>query len=292
MKQITLFWWIILCLIGPTFACTVIDDTGKTIHLSLPAKRIVSLAPDITEVLFSIEAKEAIVGVISGSDYPPAATNIIRIGSYTGIDLEKVVSLHPDLIVTWGQTFSRQLKILQTMGVPVYTTLPHRLEDIAHTINNLGCLSGHTQDAKQVADHFSYQLKQIRAKYQTKKPLTVFYQIGSYSLITINKESWINEVITLCGGRNIFAEAHFIAPEVNWESVVAASPDVIVSDAGNEEWTKRWAKWSIIPAVKNHFLFTLPPDLIERASPRILLGTMQLCELLQKVRKPHSPSHD
>ena len=136
-----------------------------------------------------------------------------------------------------------------------------------------------------MADNFSQRLHALRQQYSRQKALPVFYQIGSYSLITINKDSWIHEVITLCGGRNIFAEAKSIAPEVNWESVVVANPQVIISDATNADWKIRWQKWHNVSAVKNQQLFAINPDLLSRAGPRLLDGALQVCEFLQKARR-------
>jgi len=266
-------------------ACEVTDDMGNKVRLNQPAQRIISLAPDITEILFAVGAGQQVVGVISGSDYPEAARHLPEVGSYSGIDLERIISLHPDLIVTWSNTFARQLMALKKMHLPVYTTEPRHLEDVPHTMINLGCLTDRTTSANKAVKQYNARLKAIRERYHAKKPVTVFYQIGSYSLITINKDSWINQVITLCGGRNIFADSRTLAPEVGWEAVVTANPDVIVSSATSEDWKSRWANWPEMAAVKNHLLFTVNPDWIDRAGPRLLDGAAQLCEYLESGRK-------
>jgi iron complex transport system substrate-binding protein len=263
--------------------CSVIDDAGKTIQIEKPARRIVSLAPDITEILYASGAGDHVVGVISGSDYPAAAQAIPKVGSYSGVDLEKTLSLHPDLIVTWGKVFSRQTRFFKQLGIPIYTAQPRYLEDISRTINNLGCLAGSPKQASQAAANFSQQLMRLQAQYQMQKPVTVFYQIGAYSLITINKASWINQVIELCGGRNIFANVKTTSAEVNWESIIAANPQVVISDAMNESWKTRWQRWSQITAVKEKRLFSVDANLIDRAGPRLLMGAAQICENLQKV---------
>lgn len=232
-------------------ACTVTDDAGRLLHLNKPAQRIISLAPDLTEILFVIGAGKQTTGVMSGSDYPAAAKQITSVGSYSGIDLERIISLHPDLIVTWSNSFSRQLVTLQKLSIPVYRAEPRKLEDIPRTIKNLGCLAGTSHIANQAAQHFSRRLTELRQRYAAQKPVTVFYQIGSYSLITINKDSWINQAIELCGGRNIFAAATSIAPEVSWEAVVTMNPDVIISDATQSNWRQRWQAWRTMSAVQS-----------------------------------------
>jgi len=269
---------------GTAYACIVSDDARNRIERYQAAQRIISLAPDITETLFAIGAGQHVVGVIAGSDYPLAAQTIPLVGSYNGLDLEKIISLHPDLIVTWGHTFSRQLAVLKKLGIPVYITQPERLEDIPRTMRNLGCLAGTEKMATQAAQHFSHELAALQTRFHAEKPITVFYQIGGYSLITINKSSWINQVITLCGGKNIFAEASFTAPEVSWEAVVSANPQAIIDSDTNDHWKKNWMKWQAVFAVKHHALFTIHPDLIERAGPRLWMGAAQVCEKLKLAR--------
>ncbi|TAK74950.1 MAG: cobalamin-binding protein [Gammaproteobacteria bacterium] len=268
----------------PAFACTVVDDAGTTVHLTQPAQHIISLAPHVTETLFAIGAGRQVVGVIHGSDYPPEARGMKQVGDYQDIDLETILRLHPDLIITWGQSFSRQLITLKKFGIPVYVTQPRQLEDLPRTMKQLGCLAGTEKTAQAAADDFSHHLAALRQHYAQQKPVTVFYQIGSYSLMTLNKDSWVNQVITLCGGHNVFANATMIAPEVSWESAIAANPQVIIDSSNNDQWKTEWQRWPTVAAVKNHFLFTINPDLLERAGPRLLEGAAQVCRYLQVAR--------
>jgi iron complex transport system substrate-binding protein len=261
----------------------VTDDAGHSIHLNQAASRIISLAPDLTETLFIIGAGKQIAGTIQGSDYPPAAAKIPQTGSYSGLDLEKIMALHPDLVVTWGDSFSRQLTVLKKFGIPIYKSDPRKLEDISRTMNNLGCLTGKNDTARQQSGNFSRRLAALRAQFHLTPLVTVFYQIGAYSLITVNKNSWISQAIALCGGRNVFDSAVSIAPEVSFESVVTANPEVIISDASSQEWQKRWLKWREIRAVQHGFLFAVDADLIERPGPRLLDGVAQICTSLKSV---------
>lgn len=266
------------------YACKVIDQAGSPIHLSRPAKRIISLAPDITEMIVSIGAGQALVGVMAPNDYPPVVRKIPLIGSYHGLDVERIVALKPDLIVTWGAFFSRELNQLKHLGIPIYTVRTRNLTDIPHTLRHLGCLSGHDAGAHQIAHHFSEELNRLKRKYGNQKPLRVFYQIGAYSLITINQESWIHEAITLCGGVNPFAALPFISPRVSWESMMVVNPEVVISDSRQTDWKKNWMKWPNIVAVNRHLLFTVDPDLIERAGPRLIAGIEQICTNLSLAR--------
>ncbi|EKD71633.1 MAG: hypothetical protein ACD_46C00139G0001, partial [uncultured bacterium] len=261
-----------------TFAnCTVTDDLGKTIQLKQPAQRVMVLSPDLTEIMYAIGAEKNIVGVISGSDYPKEAKNKLVIGSYTGLDMERIISLHPDLIITWQGNFLRQLRVLASMNIPVYTNYPKQLEDVVKTMKNLACLTNSHEKAKLAIQQYKKKLLLIREQYQQQKPVTVFYQMGGYALMTVNQNSWINQAIAICGGKNIFANAHSIAPEVSMESVIAANPAVIISDAEGMDWQSRWQHWPQLKAVSNHALFTISPDLISRAGPRLIEGAQQIC---------------
>lgn len=270
--------------VSALIGCAVIDDAGNHLQFNKPAERVVSLAPDLTESLFSIGAGNRVIGVVGGCDYPLAAKKIPRIGSYSGIDLEAILSLHPDLIVVWNDMFSRDINKLKKCGIPVYVSRPRYLEDVPRTLKNLGCLTGTVSKANSVAAHFSQQLISLQQQYQQRQPVNVFYQIGSSSLLTINQTSWINQVIALCGGRNIFSGAKTAVPEVTWEAVVVRNPQVVISDATDSHWRDRWQRWLLITAVKEKKLFSIDPDLIDRAGPRLSLGVAQVCEDLQKAR--------
>lgn len=261
------------------FACTVVDDQKHVLTLPQPAKRIISLAPDLTELLFAAGAGHKIVGVMHGSDYPPLAKKMTQVASYNQIDAEKIVALHPDLVVVWAQGgIAEQVKKL---GIPVYVSEQHALTDIPATLQRLGCLAGTQQQADQAAAQFTQHYETLKKHYSQPKNIKVFYQVGSRPLMTISKNSWISDVITLCGGKNIFADLHGAAPSVDVEAVLKANPDVIVASEGERDWQKQWERWPQINAVKYHRLFTINSDLLERASPRILTGAEQMCRWLE-----------
>lgn len=263
-----------------TQLCTVLDDFGGTVQLSKPAQRIVSLSPDLTESLFAIGAGEHVVGVIRESDYPLKASQLTKIGSYASLDLEKIYALHPDLIVTWGNNFPRQMAEFKKWGLPVYVSNPKRLTDIPRTLKNLGCLAGTQKQANQVANEFSARVEKLSQQYHSTKPIRVFYQLGSYSLLTINHESWINEIISLCGGENLFANIKLPTAEITWEAVITANPEIIISDAQTKTWQMRWQKWQTVSAVKNKKLYSIHPDLIDRPGPRLIEGAETICALI------------
>lgn len=263
-------------------ACEVIDDAGHRIKLAHSAQRIVSLAPDLTEILFATGAGKQIVGVMQNSDYPPTAKKIPIVASYNSVDLEKIVTLHPDLIVLWSE--GKLAESLRKLNIPIYVSHQKKITDIPNTLFRLGCLAGTEKAADAAALKFTQHYHQLEKKYAQKKKITVFYQVWSEPLMTVSEASWINDVITLCGGRNIFANLKGAAPVVSLETVLTMNPEVIIAAGKKQDWKKLWDKWPRLLAVKKQQLFTLTPDLIERASPRILEGAEEMCKVIEVAR--------
>lgn len=271
----------IIAFCSQAIACDVSDDAGNTLHLARPAKRLIVLAPDLVENVFAVGAGAAIVGVVQGSDFPKAALQIPVVGSYSGVDLERIVSLHPDLIIGWKYAFPRQLAALQRLGIPVYIASPKQLNDVPALMRKLGCLTGQEQTANAAAAQFEASLQQIKKTVTSKHAPTVFFQIDQHLLMTINKDSWINQVIEMCGGKNLYANAKVITPEITREAMVLANPEVIMNISNNDQWKSDWQQWPNMTAVKNHALYSINPDIISRAGPRLVDGVRQVCRILQ-----------
>ena len=274
-------------------AIEVIDDAKRSIILDQAAQKIISLSPHITELLFSAGAGGKIVGVDDYSDYPDATKSITRIGDANHLDIEKILSLQPDLIIAWGsgQSHNKFIQQLILLQQTVYISLPEDLEAIPHTVENFGKLSGTYGYAKQQSQNFRNELKNIIADHSERSPVTVFYEIWHQPLFTINGQHFINQVIEICGGKNVFAELPIPSPQVNVESVISADPDVIVASGITSKngvqrppWLDDWRQWPTIKASKNNHLYHLQPDLIHRPTFRILQGARILCEQLQRAR--------
>lgn len=272
---------------GVHAAIEVVDDIGQKIWLKSPAERVISLAPHATELLFASGATEQVVGTVSFSDFPEKAKKIQRIGSYNKFDLETIVAMKPDLIIAWesGNTLSR-IDEVRKLGVPVYINEPRSFSDISSTIRKLGLLLGTVKVAQAEAELFDRKLIKLKNKYINKPTVSVFYQVWNKPVFTINGEHLISKVIELCGGKNIFSELSVLSPQIGTESVLQRNPEVIVAgiSKGRENWLNEWKKWPGLRAVKNKNLYTIKADLIVRHTPRILLGTIDMCHILDKVR--------
>ncbi|MCX7154502.1 MAG: cobalamin-binding protein [Proteobacteria bacterium] len=266
---------------------TVVDDSGRSLTLAQPARRIISLAPHITELLFAAGAGDRVVGVIDFSNYPEAAKKITNIGSHALLDLERIVSLKPDLIVVWRDgNAQRQLEKLLSLGIPVYYSEPQRLEDIARSIEKLGLVAGTGPVAAAAAREFSARLAGLRARYAALPTVPVFYQIWNKPLMTVSGNHVISDVIASCGGRNIFADLKPLAPVIAEEAVIERDPEAIGGAAVDPkiDGFDMWRKWPRLLAVRRGNFFTVHPDLISRHTPRILDAAQALCEQLDAVR--------
>jgi iron complex transport system substrate-binding protein len=267
---------------------SVVDDRGRMVILPKPARRIISLAPHTTEMLFAAGAGKQTIGAVSYSDYPEAAKLIPVIGSHQRVDLEFLLSLQPDLIVGWySGNGADQLEKIERLNIPVYLTEPKSLEDIARSVRHLGSLTGNPAVADLQSEQFLTTLYRLKNTYSHLPKLSVFYQVWNQPLITINGQHLITRLIELCGGRNVFSDLNNLAPHIDLESVLLANPDVIVASGMDEErpeWLDAWRSWKTINAVRNDNLLFIPPDIIQRHSPRILQGAELMCEQLQAVR--------
>lgn len=264
-------------------ACEVTDDAGNKIKLTKPAQRIISLTPDLTEILFAAGAGKHIVGVMQGSDYPAMAKKTPIIASYNSVDTERMLTLQPDLIVVWAE--GNLGHALKKFNIPIYYSHQKKLTDVPSTLQRLGCLAGTQKIADQAAKKVTQDYQVLQKNYSHKKIVTVFYQVWQQPLITVTKDSWINDVITLCGGKNIFANLKGASPQVNLEEVIIANPEVIVGTKSKQDWQHFWLQWPQLRAVKNDHIFVLDPNLIERASPRLLEGALEMCKFLDAARR-------
>lgn len=289
-------WWrsLMLVALSAVAASThaqplcVLDDAEQKLCLAAPAQRIVSLSPGATELLFDAGAGQLVVGTVSFSDYPDAAKDIARIGSYNRLDLESLLALKPDLVVAWRSGNPRaQVERLQRLGVPVYYTEPRSFAQIASTVSRLGRLAGRQESADAVAAGFTQEVSALAEQYAKAEPVKVFYQIWDEPLMTINDTHFISEAIRLCGGENIFAALPRLTPTLDPEAVLRADPQAIIAGGMGEAeqaWAMAWRRYDGLQAVRKGHLFFIPPSLLQRPTLRLLAGTRTLCDQLQVVR--------
>ena len=263
------------------------DDSGHEIVLDRPAERIITLAPHLTEQVYTAGAGSRIVATVNYSNFPPAANQHLKIGSYKKISYEMVVGLNPDLILAFGGNGWEMINRLRALDYSVFVDQPRELEDVASTLIKLGALLGTKGIADKEARKFRYRLKQLHSQFSDGESVRVFYEVWDKPLITINGDHLISSVIRLCGGKNIFSDALPMAPRISVETVVQRNPQVIVASGHGDqkpEWLDDWLQWPSITAVEHGHLYFIPPDILQRHTVRILDGAKRMCEYLDSAR--------
>lgn len=269
----------------------VVDDAGRTVTLAAPARRIVSLAPSTTELIYAAGAGAYVVGTSSYTDYPPEAKAVPQVGDAAMINMERIVSLKPDLIVVWSHVDSAAvLEKLKVFGIPVYYSEPRKIVDIAKSLTDLGTLAGTNEAAARAANDLRERREKLHARYAGRPPIRVFYQVWERPLMTVNGQQMISDAIALCGGVNIFGDLAPTVPTVNREAVVAANPDVIVTFNGEgEDGLAGWKSLTTLNAAAWGNLVPLSTPTLGRPSPRFLDGAENLCIELDRARERRSP---
>jgi iron complex transport system substrate-binding protein len=264
------------------------DVDGHMLVLAAPARRIVSLAPHLTELLFAAGAGERVVGTVAYSDFPAAARAIPRVGDAALLDLERIAALQPDLIVVWRNgTSPQQLQRLAALRVPMFASESRTFSEISASLRALGSLAGTPNAAARRALAFDDEVAALRARYAARRMLKVFYQIWPQPLMTVNGEHLISQVLALCGARNVFAGQRALTPAVTEEAVLLADPDAVV--AGRVEGVDnavfdRWRQLGALRASREGHFVLVNPDTLHRQSDRVVQGAQELCEKLDALR--------
>ncbi|OIN09608.1 cobalamin-binding protein [Oceanisphaera psychrotolerans] len=246
------------------------------------ARRIISLAPHITEMLFAIGAGDQVIATDDASDYPETASALPRVANYRSLNMEQILALQPDLIVAWGTAQQQLVQPLEQLGVTVFYSAPGTFASLADELTQLGELTGHRQEAAAVVADYRRQLAELEQSYQDASPVTVFYQIASVPLMSANGSTWMGQAVTLCGGINIMADSLAPYPPLNAEQVLAQDPQVILADRQSE--LQHWRQWPALQAVAQGHLLTIDANRLHRFTPRSPGGIRQLCRQLDKVR--------
>ncbi len=289
LRALTLFG-VFACLTPARADISVLDASGARVALPAPARRVISLAPHTTELLFAAGAGDRVVGVLAPGDWPAQARRLPKVGDANAVNLEGILALKPDLIVTWPYLPGLKVERLREMGIAVYLSDPRTPNAIADDIERLGVLTGSSDAAARAAAALRARIASQRERYIGAEQVRVFYEIWNQPMYTVGGGHLITAAIELCGGSNVFATQTLPAPQVSVESVLAAAPSAIIAgtDAGvRPEWLDAWRAWPTLPAVAQDNLFVVDANLLHRAGPRFVDGVEQLCAALV-VARAHS----
>lgn len=273
---------LLMCLLFPAFL----------LH-AVPAKKpnelkLIVLAPDLVELLYSLGAGSQIIATSEHADYPEAAKALPRVGNYTGLSLEKIVSLQPDLILYWQSgTPAADVQRLKQLGFAVESFESKTLLDISRHLLRLGALTGRQTKAAELTADFNQQLQQLTRQYQHKTAIPAFYEIWDTPLSSVSAGAWPAQHLALCGAQNVIQEPTNPYPQLSVEQVMSVDPWLIIQPVSNNEPRTlfNWQPFSGIKAVKNHQLIQPNSDLLHRATLRTLTGVQQLCVLIDKSRQ-------
>jgi iron complex transport system substrate-binding protein len=269
-------------------AVSVQDDAGNTITLPTPARRIVSLAPHTTELLFDAGAGDRVVATVRYGDYPAAAKQLPVVGDAHALDLEAIAALRPDLIVVWMHGNSaNQIERLRALKLPIFYSEPTTLAQIGDSLRRLGTLAGTPQAGDAAATAYATELTRLRQRYSSRPPVRLFYQVWHQPLMTVNGQHLISDVIRSCGGVNVFAGNPLLVPTLSIEAVLATHPQALATstlDGQVDDSVALWRPFKAFEPIAKGALITIPSDHISRHTPRILLGAQRLCEGLEQVR--------
>lgn len=262
------------------------DEVGREVAFSFPPQRIVSLAPNITEILFSLSLDEEIVGVSIHCNFPEKAKNKVRVGSYISLDFEKITSLKPDLIIATGAGNTRDMvDRLGKLGFQTYVIYPKNFEGILKSIDHIGQVVNRDREARAIIEGMKKRSQKVIELTKNLPRPKVFIQIGEAPIVTVGQGSFADDLIRIAGGENIAGNEKEVYPRFGMEEILKRSPEVIVISSMNpkgdyQKILQEWNRWKTIPAVKNGRIYLIDSDLIDRPSPRIIDGLEEIARVL------------
>jgi len=262
------------------------DEAGRKVRIPYPAKRIISLAPSITEILFALGLNEEIAAVTKFCDYPEAALSKPRIGGFVNPDVEKIVSLKPDLVI--GIRDGNRMDTvdrLNDFGFPVYLIDPKGFNGVMGTIKNIGDVVGREKESRRMIRELIDKRENIVNLTRSLSKPKIFFQVGDAPLITVGKGTLADDLIRLAGGKSISENESVSYPSYGIEAILAKAPEIIImtsmdSKKDHMNLVKRWQNWKSIPAVKMNAIHVIDSNLVDRPTPRIAEGLEALVRII------------
>ncbi|MFB0508525.1 MAG: ABC transporter substrate-binding protein [Thermodesulfobacteriota bacterium] len=286
-----LFFSLLLVEVGFSATRVFVDEVGRRVRVPDPPKRIVSLSPSITEILFSLGLEERIVGVSNHSDFPLQALAKPRVGSYINPNVERTISLNPDLILATAAGNPREfVDRMESLGLSVYTVFPKDFDGILTSISHIAMVTGSEHCGARVIREMRSRKERILQLTRGRIKPKVFFQIGTAPIVTVGKGSFADDLISLAGGRNIAGGESMKYPRYSIEEILVKAPDVIIITSmdprgDSQKLAEQWNRWETIPAVKQGRVFVIDSDLVDLPSPRIIDGLEGIARILHPELK-------
>jgi len=266
------------------------DDLGGTVEVIAAPLRIVSLTPGATEMLFAAGAGGQLIATVQYSSEPPAARSVPRIGDVAAIDMERLVALHPDVVISWpaGGNPAQRAKIT-ALGIPLYRQQVARLADLPVSLRRLGVLAGTAAVAEPAATALEARLRALSQTYSVHghRP-RVLLQVWNRPIYTIGGQHLMSDALEICGARNVFADLPEPGPLVDTEAVIGRNPDIILAAAPPGEgaaWVADWQRFASLAAVRNHRVVAFENQALSRLGPSVLDATEELCRTIARLSR-------
>ena len=275
----------------------VTDLLGRSVKAPADPRRVIALAPNITEIIFALNQQHRLQGVTQFSDYPVEARKLPKVGSYVQLDIERIVALKPDLCLAIKDGNPRTVvERLESMEIPVYAVDPRNLHSVMQTILAIGRLLQAENTARDLVQTLQARVGRVQAKVsQTASRPGVFFQIGVSPIVSVGTDTFIHELIEMAGGTNL-AAGNTPYPRFSREQVLGLSPEVIIITsmaraAAFERVKEEWFQWPSMPAVQNRKIFIVDSNLFDRPSPRLVEALELLANLIHPefVKESQAP---
>ncbi len=283
-------WMACLPLLPDAFAqISVTDDRGALVQLSAPARRVITLSPHATELVFAAGGGPHIAATVDASDFPKAARTLPRIGAGLKPEPEQLLRLRPDLLIGWQAS---QFSTLDSLRIPSFLSAPKTLNEVPDTIEKLGVLLDTQDIARARASALRALLEPLKSAPIASAPVRVFLQVGETPEYTLNRTHLLSQVIEACGGLNVFGSAAAIAPKISAESVLAQRPELILlgrvgapaQPTLDPATQKYWSRLNL-PAAQAGHSYVMDSDVIYRPGPRLIEAAQAICSMIQQARK-------
>ena len=251
------------------------DDRGVVVRLAAPPRRVVSLAPSLTEIVFLLGREGSLAGVTRFCNFPPAAKALPNVGGVSDPDVERIVALSPDLVLCTTDGNPREkVRALEEMGIPCFAVAPQNLGAIFTAIERVGALLGDTDRGIAEAAALRRRAQRVRAATRgTDGPSPgVLFVVSTAPVIAAGSGTFMDELVRLAGGRNVAARLAGRYPRLSVEDLVAARPDMVIvaGMTGVERFPREVTRWKEVPAFRDDAVVTLDGDLVTRPGPRMV----------------------
>ncbi|QVW22725.1 cobalamin-binding protein [Pseudomonas hormoni] len=251
--------------------------------LASAVERVVSLAPSLSEIVVELGSTDLLVGVLDAGDRPAELKDLPSVGRYGQLDMERLLSLKPDLLLLWPASVGpAQREQLKRLNIPTYVADSHNLEQLTAQIETIALQLGRPERGIALASDLRQRLDALRQRYRRDEPLRVFYQVWDRPLYTVGGGQIISDALQVCGARNVFADLTLPAPQVSVEAVLQRNPEVIL--ASDQAQLEAWKAWPQVAAVAQGQLRLVTDKGLERPSGQMIEATAKLCQVIAPDR--------